>query len=225
MTSAWLWLATLAALLAVQADGLREHVDAARKFQFTYPAAFGTPSPGTNDGFGDRVAAIRFSVFSTAAIGGEAALTRGFPVIDLQAVGGLYDAITLEIFPDPLRQQVIAQLTPLTASNFCAEFAREQHLDPASLPGLTAQLQAAVANTDRMRNIQPRVVRCTASGETVTFDKEVGFQPSGPRQHVYGAVRFLPAPYSTFQVVRAGPAPDAALLDQITAIVQSWRPL
>jgi hypothetical protein len=39
---------------------------------------------------------------------------------------------------------------------------------------------------------------------------------------VYGAVRFLEGPYSTFQVVRAGPAPDAALLRQIAALVKSW---
>ena len=60
------------------------------------------------------------------------------------------------------------------------------------------------------------------AGDTVTFHKEVSFQPGGPRQHVYGAVRFLSPPYSTFQIVRAGPAPDAAVLERLTAVVRSW---
>ena len=75
--------------------------DPARRFRFSYPASFGEPSPGTNDGIGDRVAAFRFSVFSSG-IGGEAALTSGFPVIDLQAAGGLYDANALEVFPEAI---------------------------------------------------------------------------------------------------------------------------
>jgi hypothetical protein len=82
----------LAVLALAQAEPQREYADPARRFRFFSPASFGEPSPGTNDGFGDRVAAIRFSVFSSG-IGGEAALTRGSPVIDLQAAGGLYDAI------------------------------------------------------------------------------------------------------------------------------------
>lgn len=62
-------------------------------------AAFGGASRATNDGFGEHVAAIRFSTFR-ARFGGEAVLTRGFPVIDLQAAGGLYDSLTLEIHVD-----------------------------------------------------------------------------------------------------------------------------
>ena len=203
-----LYVAMLAMLGLAQGEPQREYADPARRFRFSYPASFGEPSPGTNDGFGDRVAAIRFSVFSSG-IGGEAALTRGFPVVDLQAAGGLYDAIALEVFPEAIRRQIVGALQPLSATNFCNQVAMEQHLDPqaAVFATLTAQQRSAIASVDRTRNVSPRVLRCVVEGSTVTFDKEAAFAPGGPRQHVYGAVRFLEAPYSTFQIVRAGPAP------------------
>jgi hypothetical protein len=220
----WWYGAMLAMLVLPQGEPQREYADPARRFRFSYPASFGEPSPGTNDGFGDRVAAFRFSVFSSSGIGGEAALTRGFPVIDLQAAGGLYDAIALEVFTEAIRRQIVGALQPLSATNFCNQIAVEQHLDPqaAVFATLTAQQRSAIASVDRMRNVSPRVVRCVVEGLTVTFDKEVAFAPGGPRQHVYGPVRFLEAPYSTFQIVRAGPAPDASVLNQMTTVVRSW---
>ena len=218
-----LYVAIVMALGLAQAAPQREYSDPARRFRFSYPASFGDASPGTNNGFGDRVAAIRFSVFSSNGIGGEAALTRGFPVIDIQAAGGLYDAITLEVFPDALRRQIVGMLAPLSAANFCTQIAMEQHVDPQgpAFAALTAPQRAALASADRMRNVNPRVLRCDVDGSTVTFDKEVAFAPGSPRQHVYGAVRFLGAPYSTFQIVRAGPAPDTALLNQMSMAVKS----
>ena len=217
------------ALLAVPSAQTtqREYVDVQRGFRFSYPSAFGETSPGTNDGFGDRAAAVRFSVFSTAAIGGEAALTRGFPFVDIQAVGGLYDSIALEVFPDPIRAAIIKLLPRLTTSNFCQLLAQERRLDPdqPAFSSLTPAQRAAIAGIDRTRSVNPRVLRCDVQGATVTFDKEASFQEGTPRQRVYGAVRFLQAPYSTFQIVRAGQPPDAALLDQMEAVVQSWAPL
>jgi hypothetical protein len=216
-------VAMLATLVLAQGEPQREYADPARRFRFSYPASFGEPSPGTNDGFGDRIAAVRFSVFSSG-IGGEAALTTGFPVIDLQAAGGLYDAIMLEVFPEAIRRQIVGALQPLSASNFCNQIAVEQHLDPqaAVFAMLTARQRSAIASVDRTRHVSPRVLRCVVEGSTVTFDKEAAFAPGGPRQHVYGAVRFLEAPYSTFQIVRAGPPPDASVLDQMTTLVRSW---
>jgi len=221
------WIAAAIATLALaQADAGREYVDPDRRFRFSYPAAFGAPLTGTNDGFEDRVAAIRFATFSSS-VGGEAALTRGLPVVDLQTVGGLYDAITLEVFPEPMRRLIVAALPPLSIGNFCQLLAQEQHLDPqiAALSPLTAPPKAVVASVDLMRNVSPRVIQCVASGTTVTFDKEAGLQPGSPRQHVYGALRFLEPPYTTFQIVRAGPAPDPAVLGQMTAVVRSWSRL
>jgi hypothetical protein len=207
-----------------QEAGQREYVDAGRRFGFSYPEHFGGPAPGTNDGFGDRVAAIRFEIFSLA-IGGEAALTKGRPVIDLQAAGGLHDAITLEIFPAPVLERVLHAVPAVTAATFCDAIAREQHVDVRTdaLAPLTTEQRAIVARVDRMRNVDPQVLRCVANGSTITFHKEATVQPGGPRQHVYGAVRFLDPPYSTFQIVRAGPAPTAVLLDQMTSLVMSWR--
>jgi hypothetical protein len=213
--------------LAVARAGISaEYVDSGRRFRFSYPAEFGAPSPGTNDGFQDRVAAIRFAVFSSG-IGGEAVLTRGFPVVDIQAAGGLYDAITLEIFPESMRRLIVQALTPLSVTNFCQQIAQEQHLDPqvVALAGLTAQQKLVIASTDRMRNVRPRVLRCVLDGATVTFDKEVASQPGGPRQHVYGAIRFLEGPYATFQIVRAGAAPPGDVLSQMAALVKSWSRL
>jgi hypothetical protein len=219
-------VAAMMSLALTQVGDRRDYVDAARGFSFSYPAAFGAPSPGTNDGFADRVAAIRFAVFS-AGLGGEAALTRGRPVVDLQAAGGLYDAIALEIFPDDVRRVIVQALPPLSAENFCQQLALEQHLDPqvGALSQLTEQQRAAISSADRLRNVNPQVVQCTVSGTIVTFDKEAAFQPGGPRQHVYGAIRFLEPPYATFQIVRAGPAPDPAVLDDLSEVVRSWNPL
>jgi len=223
---AGLIVAFMMTLAVARAEIIAEYVDSGRRFRFSYPAEFGAPSPGTNDGFQDRVAAIRFAVFSSG-IGGEAALTRGFPVVDIQAAGGLYDAITLEIFPESMRRLIVQALTPLSVTNFCQQIAQEQHLDPqaAAFAGLTAQQKLVIASTDRMRNVSPRVIRCVVDGTTVTFDKEVASQPGGPRQHVYGAIRFLEGPYATFQIVRAGSSPGLDVLGQMAALVKSWSRL
>src|SRR5438067_467680 len=91
-----------------QPGSLLTYQDPQGRFQFTYPAAFGTPAPGTDNGFRNRTAVIRFSEFSAGAhagriiLGGDAVLTSGAPQFDLQAVGGLYDAITLQIFTGPI---------------------------------------------------------------------------------------------------------------------------
>ena len=215
-----------------QSGGQLLYEDPQSRFTFTYPAAFGTPSPGTNNGFGDRVTSIHFARFSagvqggTMVWGGEVALTRGFPLLDLRSAGGLYDEITLEIFPQPVRNLILKTLEPLTASNFCSAIARERHVDPASAAfvSLTSPQREALGNVDQMGNINPKIVSCEPRGDTIRFDKEVAFQAGGPRNHVYGAVRFLGEPYSTFQLIRGtGEAPSAALLDQITRVVKSWR--
>ena len=73
---------------------------------------------------------------------------------------------------------------------------------PPSAPRVTTA--ATPATMAPLTRVSPRVLRCVAEGSTVTFDTEAAFAPGRPRQHVYGAVRFLEAPYSTFQIVRAG---------------------
>jgi hypothetical protein len=212
------------AFIVMQAPQADVYRDPAGRFTFSYPAAFGTTSAGTNNGFEDRVAAVRFSSFP-AMFGGEAVLTRGFPLLDLQAAGGLYDSLTLEIFPDALRAIVVAQLSRLTAANLCDALAATTHLDPAApaLASLTPDQRTAIGGTDRLRNTSPTLIQCRTAGSVVVFDKERAFAPGYPAQHVYGAVRFLNGPYSTFQLIAGGVAPGQATLDAIVAVVQSFN--
>jgi len=206
----------------------RAYQDPQKRFEFAYPAAFGTTSAGTDSGFRDRVAAIRFSEFSAGVhagkiiLGGEAVLTKGSPQVDLQAAGGLYDEITLGVFPEPAASVVRGAMPRLNAANFCDAITRELHADPADpkFNAFTAPLKAALEQVDRMGNSSPKVVRCSVSGETVTFEKQAG------TRYVYGAIRFLPPPYSSFQLIRGGTdAPAGGVIQQITDLANSWREL
>lgn len=203
----------------------RLYEDPRGRFTFSYPVRFGSISAGTNDGFEDRIAALRFSEFP-ARFGGEPVLTRGFPLIDLQAVGGLYDSLTLEAFPAPLRELIVAQLPRLTAANFCAALGQSRHLDPnlSVFAALTPQQREAIGRADSMRNASPRVVECRSIRDIVIFDKERAFGPGSPVQHVYGAVRFLDGSLSTFQLIAGGVAPDRSTLVAIEDLVASFTP-
>lgn len=216
-------LLTAAALLAfLQTPPVVEHRDPQGRFSVTHPRSYGTTSPGTNDGFGGRLAAVRFSAFP-AALGGELVLTTGFPYVDLQALGGLYDSIALEVFPDPLRRRIVAQLPRLTPGNFCDALSRAVHLDvdgPA-LSGFTPDQRAAIRRLDQIRSIKPVVVRCALADGVITFDRETSFQEGGPRQHIFGAIRFLDGNISSVQLVAGAPAPRARLIEEIGAIVRS----
>src|SRR5262249_23539539 len=198
--------------------------DPSGRFAFSYPSAYGSIGPGTADGLLDRVAAFRFSSFP-ARFGGEPAVTKGFPLIDLQALGGLYDSLTLEIFPEPLRTSVVSQLPRLTLANFCAALAAPRHLDPAlpAFASLRPQERDAIGGTDVMRNTNPRVIACRVTGDMISFDKERAFAPGYPLQRVYGTVKFLSGAYSTFQLIAGGEAPDDALAGNIEEIVASLR--
>jgi len=218
--------------LAQSPLGSRTYQDPQKRFQFTYPSEYGTPSQGTDNAFRARAAAIRFSDFSAGVhagsviLGGEAVLMTGPLQLDLQAAGGLYDPITLQVFPRPIAATIQNALPELTPANLCDALAREQHLDPADprLGALPAQTRAAIAQVDRMGNSAPKVLRCEVSDSTVTFEKEVLRGAAGPPVHLYGAVRFLPPPYSTFQLIRGTlDAQGASVIQQITAIVNSWR--
>jgi hypothetical protein len=195
--------------------------DARGRFEFRYPPEYGKPERGSNDGFRDRVAAVRFSALT--GLGGEAALTKGRVLVDIQAAGGLYDEISLGLFPDPLRQRIEALLPPLALGNFCAIIGQQDHL-PAS-PGLDPKIEDLVRSADRVRNVDPKVVQCRRSGSVVTFHKEATFISGAvtARQQLYGAVRFLDAPYSSFQFVRGALEPPASgAIDAIARMLESF---
>ena len=222
------------ALAQSQPDSLRTYQDPQNRFQFTYPARFGTPGPGTDNGFRARTAAIRFSEFSAGVhagrivLGGEAVLTSEAPQFDLQAAGGLYDAIGLQVFPDPIANIIRNALPVLTPDTCCDAIGREWHLDPTDqrLTGLTAKQRATIASVDRMGNVTLKVLRCNVVGATVTFEKKAAFDPAGPSRHIYGSIRFLPAPYSSFQLIRGSQdQPGEELIQEMTAVVNSWKRL
>jgi hypothetical protein len=199
--------------------------DPGNRFVFSYPRSFGTTSVGTDNGFENRVAAIRFSVFSTSGLGGEAVLGRGHVSLDVQAAGGLYDDLLRGTLPQAMLSAVDTVLPPLTRGNFCDQIGREKHVnvsDPA-FAALPEAHRAAVASLDAMGNIAPRVIRCRISDETVTFDKEAGTVPNGRRRRVYGAVRFMEGDYSAFQLIRAAAPVDEAVLEEMRSVVRSWR--
>lgn len=195
--------------------------DARGRFEFRYPPDLGNPQPGSDDGFRDRVAAVRFPITST--LGNQATLTKGRVLLDVQAAGGLYDDITLQVFPDAMRAKVEQLLPPLTIDNLCATLGMQDHL-PAQLP-FDAKIADMVRSIDRMRNEDPKVIRCNRVDDVVTFHKEATFVAGvvKARQQIYGAVRFLPAPYSSFQFVRAGLVPPSASeIENISRLVRSF---
>jgi hypothetical protein len=214
-------------LLALTSDGMTAaqdwptYRDARGRFEFRYSPDYGTPRRGTDDGFGDRVAAMRFS--GLTGLGGEAAVTKGRVVLDLQAAGGLYDEISLQVFPDAIRGRIEAILPPITLENICAILGQQDHL-PAGA-GLDPKVAEAARSVDRVRNVDPKVVQCRRSGSVVTFHKEATFISGAARarQHLYGAVRFLAPPYSSFQFVRGALEPPAGgALEAITRMVESF---
>lgn len=226
----WRSFASIAVVLIVTAIAgaapqnpvLATYRDPQGRFTFEYPVSFGTPGRGTDDGFRERVAAVRFS--NLMGLGGEAALTTGPIVVDLQALGGLYDPIALQVFPDAIKTQVVAARPAVTRANFCQVLGAADHLGAAA--GLAERVREAARNVDRMRNIDPRVVRCQMAGDTVTFHKEATFTSgrASARQHIFGALRFLDGPFSAFHIVRATlAAPTDGELDQLARIVRSFN--
>ena len=200
---------------------LTEHRDAQGRFRFAYPRSYGPASPGTNDGFNGRWS-VRFAS-PPAPLGGELVLTRGFPYVDLQAVGGLYDSIALEVLPDALRGRIVAQLPRLSARTFCAALGQTTHLDIDSpaLATLTPAQRAAIRRLDLVRSIDAKVARCEPVNGVIAFHRVVRFQEGAPYQHVFGAIRFLDGDVSSVQLVAGTGLPPLTLVDEMAAIVRS----
>ena len=205
-------IVTALAGAAPQNPGLATYRDPRGRVTCEYPVSFGTPGRGTDDGFRDRVA-------------GEAVLSTGPIVVDVQALGGLYDPIALQVFPDAIKAQVVAARPAVTRAAFCQLLGAADHIGAAA--GLDERVREAARNVDRMRNIDPRVVHCQMAGDTVTFHKEATFTSGGvsARQHIFGALRFLDGPFSAFHIVRAAlAAPTDEELDVLARIVRSFNP-
>jgi hypothetical protein len=202
-----------------QVDTWTRYIDPQQRFEFTYPAAFGNPERGTDSGYGHRVVSLRFS--RLVGLGGEIVLTTGPVAVDVQVLGGLYDAITRDLVPPADLQILMKALPPLTAASFCGSLASADHVTGLSLP---PRLEGMARKLDAMRNGTPLVHRCSVASGVVVFHKEATFETGtmSARQHLYGAVRFLQPPYSSFQIVRGSmTAPTGGDIDTLERIVRS----
>ena len=210
---------------AAASPELLVYEDPQGRFTFSYPPGFGSPSRGTNDGFLDRVAAIRFATFSGEGIGGEVVVTQGPPTLDLQAAGGLYDSIARDALPEGWRQTVVAALPRLTAANVCRNLEATTHLALAA-PGLApipAAQRARLEDVDRFGNIDPLVESCAVRNGVTVFQKAARIAAGAPRRSIYGAVRFVDGRYSSVQIIRAGAPSPLPVLDEMRQVVESWR--
>jgi len=220
-------------IAGAQPGGWIKYNDPVGQFAFRYPSDYGKISRGTKSGFGNRVAAFRFSNFSFGnhhrkfVLGGEAVLTKGRVTLDIQAAGGLYDAISMEILSEPIKKKLIKNLPPLNVTNFCKLIAIEDHIDlrKKGLRRLSSKMKNGIRQIDRMRNLKPKLIFCDRSGSTISFYKTATFQigANRSRQHIYGAVRFLRPPYSSFQIIRGANGPPnkktvASMRDLVNSI-------
>lgn len=212
-------------LLLVQGSAGRAQSDRQRyadpqgRFTFEYPSQFGTVVTGSDAGFLERAAAVRFGTLNA-----EAVLTRGRVLVDHQAAGGLYDHFALQVLPDAMRRPIERVLPPLSPDNFCAAIAA---VDRAARLGLPSDVSAAASAADRMQFVSPRVERCDRRGRVIGFSRTaaVSGRPDAPRPYVYGAIRFLEGEFSSFQiVVRSGGAPSMSTLDALIRVVESFSP-
>jgi hypothetical protein len=148
-------------------------------------------------------------------------LTTGPVAMDVQVLGGLYDAIARDLVPSADLQILMKALPPLTAAGFCGSLASADHVTGLSLP---PRLEGMARKLDAMRNGMPLVHRCSVASGVVVFHKEATFETGtmSARQHLYGAVRFLQPPYSSFQIVRGSiTAPTGGDIDTLERIVRS----
>ncbi|MGV7220384.1 MAG: hypothetical protein ACQ9MH_02515 [Nitrospinales bacterium] len=219
-------------LAEAQTAGWKKYGDPRGRFAFNYPSDYGKTSRGTNNGFGNRLVALRFANFSAGIhkgklfLGGEAVLTKGRITLDIQAAGGLYDSISMEMFPDNLRKKLVKNLPALRASNLCRILAKEDHIDlnKKGLRVLSSKIKTGIRQMDRMRNIKPKLIFCKVSKNTVSFHKTAIYQAGTVRakQHIYGVVRFLRSPYSSFQIIRGSKEPPGKkTVASMTALVDS----
>jgi hypothetical protein len=216
--AALLTMLTTPAVLGDGQPGWVTYTDPQRRFTFRYPAELGSPSEGSDAGFEERAAAVRF-----AGANADVVLNRGVVRVDHQAVGGLYDHFSLQALPARARPQIEAALPRLSAGTFCGQLAA----DHAASLALSADLRAAARAIDRLQYVDPRVEVCESSGDVVRFSRTaaVSDAPGAARPYVYGAIRFLSGQDASFQVVaRSARAPAGATLDMMARLVESFSP-
>jgi hypothetical protein len=193
---------------SAQSSEWRRYADPQNRFTFEYPLRYGDPSRGSDDGFQERAASVRFVRMTS-----EAVLTRGPVLVDHQAVGGLYDHFVLQAVPAPDRAAIEKARSPLTVNTFCTLLGSSDRVAALQLP---PRLVPAAQSMDRMGAADPHVHTCRVEGRIVTFNREAS------RRFVFGAIRFLEGQYSSFQLVAsASVSPLASELDDMTRVARS----
>lgn len=214
----------------VSMNGWIKYSDPQNRFSFYYPSYFGISSEEEDIGLED-ISSVKFSDFSYSSqenkiiLGGLAVLREGFVLVDIQALGGLYDPISQTVFDKKDLDNILENIPTLTAENFCDELAKASHIDLSKsvFSYLSEELKDAIISIDQARNFNPKIINCNVFEDTVTFYKEGGYE-FGPVNHIYGAIKFLKSPFSSFQIVRVtAEEPTQEMLSNITSVVKSFK--
>jgi len=193
------------------------YIDPDGKFAFQYPPEFGSPNDtivtrGYDDGAGnDHSDAIFFNKFTRKGFLGELFLTTG-RIWMSAGLGGFHSR--LAVFntgkPSEFGQRILDHISALSLDNICDELAKELHINESDF--------------DKNKNIDPKLIKCSVSGDTVTFHKTAIYGSVSGLQNFYGAIRFSAASFSSVQLILiTKEAPTAELLETMTQVVNSLQ--
>ncbi len=226
--------------LSAQAGEWKTYIDPQGRFEFSYPQEFGTPAPDIRVDMpgGDKGQMLKFPEFSYGLRGGKIILEgclvirSGRTWVGAQALGGLYDPIIagsfISAFPIKIKDKMQSLAENISINNFCSELAKPEHIkasDPV-FQDISPEIKQVVIGVDSMSNLNPKVISCTASSNTVVFHKQAVFQSGEVTslRQIYGAVRFLKWPFSSVQLIRiSADPPSKEMLDTMLRIVNSFK--
>ena len=216
--------------------------DLENRFRFSYPTDFGTPRKDNiidmPDGdTGETIFFPNFSYglrFGKQVLEGNLVIRSGRVWVNAQALGGLYDPISvgalIDAFPPILQEKLRKQAANLTTANFCNQLSKEEHIainDP-SLSNMTPHQKKAITQLDKMRNLESNVISCKVLGNIVIFHKKsvAKFGQFSNTQHIYGAISFRKGVFSSVQFIRiTNDPPKDKLLDIMAEVVRSFEEL
>jgi hypothetical protein len=208
-----------------------EHVEEEIGVRFRYPSGWGELQVGTNDGFGNRTLARRFSLlggpeFNSPGLGGEFVLLNGRVTADWVTLGGFYSEIIMEAVPEEVKDKIVEVLPPIDQNNLCVALGDGLKIDlsAADLPPMTEAQAATLPQMHSFDNDSPEVILCRAVGETIVFYKTC--QLRGGRKYIAGAMRFDLPGFDSCQLVARGFEPMAPeFLVEIAKIILSVTPI
>ncbi len=221
-------------------NGWETYRDLENRFRFSYPTGFGTPRKDNRMDMpdSDTGETIFFPNFSYGIRNGKQVLEGNLVIrsgrvwVNAQALGGLYDPISvgalIDTFPAVFQEKLLKQAASLTITNFCNELSKDEHIsiNDTSLSNMTLQQKKAITQLDRMRNLEPKIISCRVLDNIVTFHKKVvaKFGQFSNPQHIYGAISFRNGVFSSVQFIRITTnPPNDKLLDAMAEVVRSFK--